>query len=136
MLNSAKKHPHIVAVILEKGRKLFMCRRTGSTSFKNFWQNPGGKVETGESALDAIVRETQEETGLHVAPERFHKLESRRLKGKSKSYRITTFRLCLLRGEVPQRTENKHGPWRTFSRQSILRHQKVVPGLQKCLMGA
>jgi 8-oxo-dGTP diphosphatase len=136
MANFAKKSPHVVAVVLEKGRQLFLCRRTGSSSFKNFWQNPGGKVEKGESALDAIIRETQEETGLQVPPERFQKLETRKLKGKAESYKITTFRLRLLRGEVPQRTESKHGPWRKFSRQSILRHRKVVPGLQKCLMGA
>ncbi|PPF80641.1 NUDIX hydrolase [Subtercola sp. Z020] len=29
---------------------------------------PGGKVEPGESAIEAIVREVQEETGIRVAP--------------------------------------------------------------------
>ncbi|MEA9984914.1 8-oxo-dGTP diphosphatase [Subtercola sp. RTI3] len=29
---------------------------------------PGGKLEAGESALDAIVREVAEETGIRIAP--------------------------------------------------------------------
>jgi 8-oxo-dGTP diphosphatase len=131
------KSSHIVAVILEKGRKLFLCRRTEVNTFKNFWQNPGGKVEKGESLLEAIVRETKEETGLQVDPQRFQKLETRKLNSKqSGSYRITTFRLRLRSGEVPQKTESKHGPWRVFTRQRVLSHQKVVPGLQKCLTEA
>lgn len=37
----------------------------------NFWAPPGGGVEFGESASDALVREFQEETNLTVTPEKF-----------------------------------------------------------------
>ena len=32
----------------------------------NLWQVAGGKVETGETSLQAVLRETKEETGLTV----------------------------------------------------------------------
>jgi 8-oxo-dGTP diphosphatase len=33
------------------------------------WTTPGGRVELGESPLDALKREVLEESGLEVAPE-------------------------------------------------------------------
>ena len=35
----------------------------------NLWQVAGGKVEKGESSLQAVLRETKEETGLDLAKE-------------------------------------------------------------------
>jgi ADP-ribose pyrophosphatase YjhB (NUDIX family) len=32
------------------------------------WSTPGGRVEAGESPLDALKREVLEETGLSIAP--------------------------------------------------------------------
>ena len=35
----------------------------------NLWQVPGGKVELGESSIQAVLRETQEETGIKLKKE-------------------------------------------------------------------
>ncbi len=45
---------------------LLLILRRGVTTFDNLWSNPGGHVEPGESAEDAVVREFREELGVVV----------------------------------------------------------------------
>jgi 8-oxo-dGTP diphosphatase len=56
--------PIAAAVIVFGGRVLMVRRRVAEGELS--WQLPGGDVEPGESAEDAAVRETLEETGLTV----------------------------------------------------------------------
>ena len=56
-----------VAIIIEnpKGEVLLQLREDKpNLPFANHWTLPGGKVEPGESPLEAAVRELQEETEL------------------------------------------------------------------------
>lgn len=57
--------PIAAAVIVKDGRVLLVQRRVKEGSLS--WQFPAGAVENGESAGEAAVRETREETGLNVA---------------------------------------------------------------------
>lgn len=52
------------AVITHEGRVLLVKRRVKEGSLS--WQFPAGAVEAGESASQAAIRETKEETGLTV----------------------------------------------------------------------
>jgi mutator protein MutT len=52
------------AVIVEDGRVLVVKRATQPAIGQ--WSIPGGVVEVGETLRQAVVRETQEETGLLV----------------------------------------------------------------------
>ncbi|NLU70388.1 NUDIX hydrolase [Streptomyces sp. HNM0574] len=54
------------AVVAEAGRVLLVRRRVPEPGLR--WQFPAGAVEPGESAEQAAVRETLEETGLTLAP--------------------------------------------------------------------
>lgn len=53
------------AVIVSDGRLLLVQRAVKEGSLS--WQFPAGEVEPGETAEEAAVRETLEETGLTVA---------------------------------------------------------------------
>ena len=55
----------VAAVTDSRGRALFVAQQKGP--YAGHWLLPGGGVEPGESAGDAIIREIQEETGFVMA---------------------------------------------------------------------
>ncbi len=46
-----------------------------TTKWRGTWGVPGGKVEWGESLVDAVIREFQEEVGLELTQVRFALLQ-------------------------------------------------------------
>ncbi|MBR3279820.1 MAG: (deoxy)nucleoside triphosphate pyrophosphohydrolase [Lachnospiraceae bacterium] len=54
----------VAAVILREG-KVFATQR-GYGAYKDGWEFPGGKVEPGESAREALVREIREELAADI----------------------------------------------------------------------
>ncbi len=60
--------PHVIriaaAVVTDLAGRSLLVRKRGSTIF----MQPGGKIESGESALDALTRELREEIGIVVDP--------------------------------------------------------------------
>ncbi|MFC5718881.1 (deoxy)nucleoside triphosphate pyrophosphohydrolase [Streptomyces gamaensis] len=53
--------------VLDRGR-LLAARRSAPPELAGRWELPGGKVEPGESAPQALVRELREELGVEVEP--------------------------------------------------------------------
>ena len=54
---------YAVAIIANRQGEILIHRRD---DFKNGWSLPGGAIELGESAEEAVKREVKEETGLTV----------------------------------------------------------------------
>lgn len=52
--------------IIFKEDKIFICRRSPNKSLAGYWEFPGGKIEPGETAMEALSRELHEELGMKV----------------------------------------------------------------------
>lgn len=57
-----------VAGILLKEQQVLMASRPIGKVHAGAWEFPGGKLESGESAINALVRELHEEIGVIVDP--------------------------------------------------------------------
>lgn len=57
---------HVVAAVIIHDGRVLACRRNPDRSAGGLWEFPGGKVERGESAEDALTREIREELGVGI----------------------------------------------------------------------
>ena len=64
------KSIEVVAAILRKGDLVFATQR-GYGPGKDYWEWPGGKVETGESPIQALHREIKEELDAEIRIDKF-----------------------------------------------------------------
>lgn len=62
-----------VGALVVNSRGQVLIVRT--TKWRGTWGVPGGKVEWGESLIDAVIREFQEEVGLELTQVRFALLQ-------------------------------------------------------------
>lgn len=60
------KNIEVVAAIIRKGDKIFATQR-GYGDFKDWWEFPGGKIESGETPEEALVREVKEELDAEIS---------------------------------------------------------------------
>lgn len=59
----------MVALALDDGEgRWLMHRRPEGKHHSGLWEFPGGKVESGETPADALVREIAEELGIAIHP--------------------------------------------------------------------
>jgi 8-oxo-dGTP diphosphatase len=65
--NSGDKSVRLVVVaLILRGREVLICQRRADQPMALKWEFPGGKMEPGESAEQALARELDEELGIHA----------------------------------------------------------------------
>ncbi|MFF9918979.1 NUDIX hydrolase [Streptomyces globisporus] len=66
---TSKAEVAVAAAIVARGARVLLVQRRVTEGALS-WQFPAGKIEPGETPQEAAVRETREETGLRVAPQK------------------------------------------------------------------
>jgi 8-oxo-dGTP diphosphatase len=64
--NDRMQLSQVVAAIIERDRRILICRRRPEDPHPLKWEFPGGKVEPQETPYQALERELQEELGIEV----------------------------------------------------------------------
>ena len=64
------KQIEVVAAVICRNGKYFATQR-GYGEFKDFWEFPGGKIESGETREEALKREIREELDTEISVDAF-----------------------------------------------------------------
>ena len=60
--------PVVAAILRDANRRMLLQKRPAGKHHAGLWEFPGGKVESGEIAPFALVRELREELAIDVMP--------------------------------------------------------------------
>ncbi|CAF25693.1 hypothetical protein Q649_00475 [Bartonella quintana JK 73] len=58
----------VACALLDQNNHVLLTQRPQGKSLAGLWEFPGGKVEQGETPEASLIRELEEELGVHVPP--------------------------------------------------------------------
>jgi 8-oxo-dGTP diphosphatase len=102
------------AVIQRPDGSFLLAQRPPGKVYSGYWEFPGGKVEPGEHAVDALKRELHEELGIDV--ETAYPWITRVFTYPHATVRLNFFRVTRWRGE-PYPKEDQAIAWQELSRE-------------------
>jgi len=97
-----------VAILIRLDGRVLLARRPAGKVCAGYWEFPGGKVEPGESARDALEREVREELAVEV--ERAHPWITQVFTYPHATVRLHFYRVLAWRGE-PHGAEHDELSW-------------------------
>lgn len=103
------KDIYVVGAILIKDQRILCAQRGGEKSLPYLWEFPGGKIEAGETAQDALKRELEEELKITVQVDA-EIFDSSAYEYDFGRVHLTTI-ACQLEDDEPILTEHKAIKW-------------------------
>ncbi|MBE5778935.1 MAG: (deoxy)nucleoside triphosphate pyrophosphohydrolase [Clostridiales bacterium] len=100
----------VVAAILKRDDRILICQRPAHKARALQWEFPGGKVESGETREEALIRECREELDICLKPESIFTEVTHQYPDLTVHL---TFFLCSLPSGEPRALEHHQIRWAT-----------------------
>lgn len=97
----------VVAAVIKKDGRVFATQR-GYGDFKDMWEFPGGKIESGESREEALKREIKEELDADISVDSFLQTVEY---DYPKFHLILHCFLCSLKNDILHLLEHESARW-------------------------
>ena len=110
---NVRLQPGVASIIFDDQDRILIMKRTRGP----YWCIPGGRMETGESAPECCIRETEEETGLTTRVKRLIGLYTNARSicsypdGNVHQSYIALFECVVISGELRESDETEHFHW-------------------------
>ena len=108
MLNIEPKAVHVnvsVAVLINADHQVLLGQRPPLKAWEGWWEFPGGKIEKGETSVDALYREIYEEIGVKIT--QFKKWVTRKYSYGENDITLHFFKVQKWEGEVSSKENQK-----------------------------
>ncbi len=105
-----------VAVLQREDGRVLLAQRPPGKPWQGYWEFPGGKIENGEEADQALARELHEELGID--PDRFYPWVTQEYAYPDKFVRLHFYRVLAWHGQ-PHGREGQSMSWENPSAISI-----------------
>lgn len=112
----------------------FLLVRRARQPAKGLYAFPGGRIEAGETPIEAAIREMREETGLIVDEVDFF-LEMR-LPGGSSGYRLSVFRAGAASGALQAGDDAAEAGWFSLAEMETLPVTETTLAIARRIAGA
>lgn len=56
----------IIERVVDGEYQVLFAQRPEGKAYAGYWEFPGGKIEVGETVVEALIREINEELGIHI----------------------------------------------------------------------
>ncbi len=122
------------AAILKRGQLLIIVRSDEDSFLAGYAEIPGGEVENNESLIDALHRETVEETGLKIKEIIRYAGSFDYLSGSGKKSRQFNFLVIPVNDEIIlDSSEHTEYVWLSMEDEMRIGQIKMTPEMRRCI---
>lgn len=112
-METLKHYPILAvrAIIRNEAHEVLLLKRARDGAYGNMWCLPGGKVDLGQRAEEAMIREVREETSLQCKSCDFLFYRDGLPEGPGENHYLTLYFFCQVHGNIKLNGESSTYAW-------------------------
>lgn len=129
-------HNYVLLFLLNDQNEVLLFRRINASFGNNEYSLIGGKIEAGETARSALIRETHEEIGIDISQKDLTLAHTLHKKGEDGIFFALVFTASQWQGQPINKEPKKHADLKWFPlddlpQNTIPTHRRIIELIQK-----